>query len=133
MRMLFDYYQTDRMAICMDPNNIDLMRDFYSDRSTTKLLEIQCEFSDSYLIGHAKRVGLAGERTGQDTIDTLLPTIRSDVVFESDQIRDAGFDQLYRIKEANSADENAVQLAKFLDISEEQAREITSNEHLFVD
>ena len=26
------------------------------------------------------------------TIDVLLPTIRSDVVFESDQIRDAGFE-----------------------------------------
>ena len=77
MRMLFDYYDTDRLVICLDPNNIDLMRDFYSDRSTTRLLEIQCDFSDEYLIGHAKRVGLAGERTSKETIDVLLPTIRS--------------------------------------------------------
>ena len=133
MRMLFDYYGTDRMVICLDPNNLDLMRDFYSDRSTTKLMEIQCDFSDSYLLGHAKRVGLAGERTGQDTIDTLLPTIRSDVVFESDQIRDAGFSDIFRIREANSAEENAAPLSKFLDISEDQACEITSNEYLFVD
>jgi hypothetical protein len=28
MRMLFDYYDTDRLMICLDPANIDLMRDF---------------------------------------------------------------------------------------------------------
>lgn len=133
MRMLFDYYNTDRMVICLDPNDIDLMRDFYSDRSTTKLLEIQCNFSDAYLVGHARRVGLAGERTSQDTIDVLLPTIRSDVVFESDQIRDAGFANVFRVRENQAVGENAVPLAKFLDITEDQSREIVSDGHLFVD
>lgn len=29
VRMLFDYYETDRLLICMDPpNNMDLMQDF---------------------------------------------------------------------------------------------------------
>ena len=133
MRMLFDYYNTDRMVICLDPNDIDLMRDFYSDRSTTKLLEIQCDFSDAYLVGHAKRVGLAGERTSQDTIDVLLPTIRSDMVFESDQIRDAGFPNTFRIRESHAATENSVPLAKFLDITEDQARELVTDDHMFVD
>ena len=71
MRMLFDYYETDRMLICLDPNNIDLLHDFYSDRSITQLLEIECEFSDEYLLGHAKRIGLAGERTPTDTVNRL--------------------------------------------------------------
>jgi len=133
MRMLFDYYGTDRMVICLDPNNLDLMRDFYADRSTTKLLEVQCDFSDSYLIGHAKRVGLAGERTSQETIDVLLPTIRADVLFESDQIRDSGFSDTYRIRESRDAQENAIPLAKFLDVAEEEAAEITSTDYLYVD
>ena len=133
MRMLFDYYQTDKLAICLDPNNLDLMRDFFSDRSTTRLLEIQCEFSDEYLTGHAMRVGLAGERTGAETIEQLLPTIRADMVFESDQIRDANFANLYRMKEKNSADENAALLAEFLSIDIESAREIAQNDYLFVD
>jgi hypothetical protein len=133
MRMLFDYYQIDRMVVCLDPNNMDLMRDFFSDRSTTKLLEIECEFSDAYLLGHAKRVGLAGERTGQETIDVLLPTIRSDVVFESDKIRDAGFENVYRIREASRPEENAGPLSKFLDVSEDRACEITRTDYLFVD
>ncbi len=133
MRMLFDYYDTDRLVICMDPRNIDMLRDFSSDRSTTRILEIQCEFSDSYLLGHAKRVGLAGERTPRETIDVLLPTIRSDVVFESDQLRDAGFDNFHRIRESSTVEENSVRLARFLDIEVEAARAIASTDHLFVD
>jgi len=133
MRMLFDYYDTDRLVICLDPNNIDMLRDFAADRSTTRILEVQCEFSDAYLLGHAKRVGLAGERTPAETVDVLLPTIRSDVVFESDQIRDAGFDNFYRMREASSPGENTVPLARFLDIPEDQAREIAASDHLFVD
>ncbi len=66
-------------------------------------------------------------------IDVLLPTIRSDVVFESDQIRDAGFDNFYRMRESNATEENVVPLALFLDISKEHARAIATTEHLFVD
>ena len=133
MRMLFDYYETDRLVICLDPANIDLMRDFYNDRSTTRLLEVQCDFSDEYLIGHAKRVGLAGERTAPETIDVLLPTIRSDLIFESDQIRTAGFVNVTRMRETAQPHENAAALARFLDIPEEKAHEILATEHLFVD
>jgi hypothetical protein len=57
-----------------------------------RLLEIDCEFTDDYLIGHARRVGLAGDRTPRETLDRLLPTIRYDVRFESDRIRDADFE-----------------------------------------
>jgi hypothetical protein len=62
-----------------------------------------------------------------------MPTIRGDIVFESDQIRDAGFEQLYRMREANTTDDNVVALARFLDVPEERAREIASTDYLFVD
>jgi len=133
MRMLFDYFDTDRLIICMDPSNIELMHDFAGDRSTTKLLEIKCEFSDDYLIGHAKRVGLAGEQTPPDTLERLLPTIRGDLVYESDQIRDAGFEHHALIRERLSPEENAPAIAGFLDIPPERALDITSTPHLFAD
>jgi len=133
IRMLFDYYETDRLLICLDPNNMDLFEDFYADRSKTKLMEIDCSFTDEYLIGHAKRVGLACERTPQETIDNLLPTIRYDVVFESDRIRDANFPNHYRIREVASAQENTVPLAEFLGIPTDKAKEIAETEYLYVD
>ena len=109
------------------------MQDFYNDKARVRLLEIECVFSDDYLIGHARRVGLAGDRTPQETIDRLLPTIRFDVKFESDRIRDAGFKDMLRVRQSASIDENTVPLAEFLDIPVEKAREIAATEYLFVD
>ncbi|MFM2355805.1 MAG: hypothetical protein RLZZ528_1541 [Pseudomonadota bacterium] len=133
MRMLFDWHQTDRLLICLDPSAVDLMQDFYADKAVTKLLEIECEFTDDYLIGHAKRVGLAGEMTPQDTLNRLLPTIRHDLRFESDRIRDADFPNHFRMLQRVSADENALALAAFLTIPPETARTIAATEYLYVD
>ena len=133
MRMLFDYYQTDRLIVCMDPGNLDLLNDFASDRSITRILEIECQFSDDFLTGHAMRVGLAGERTSQETLDRLLPTIRNDMVFESDRIRDAQFENHDRMRETASLEENAVALGRFLNVPHDKAIEIAENDHLFAD
>jgi hypothetical protein len=133
VRMLYDFWQTDQLIFCIDPANIDLMQDFYRDKAKVRLLEIECDFTDEYLIGHANRVGLAGERTPQDTIDRLLPTIRYDVRFESDRIRDAGFQGLSRMRQSASVDENTVSLMDFLGIPADKAREIAATQHLFVD
>jgi hypothetical protein len=133
MRMLFDYYDTNRLIVCMDPANLDLLEDFGRDRSTTRILEIECEFSDDYLIGHAMRVGLAGERTPAETLQRLLPTVRNDLVHESDRIRDAGFAHHDRIREIDSHEVNARPLAAFLTVSEETARDIVHLDHLFSD
>jgi hypothetical protein len=133
VRMLFDYWQTDHLIICIDPANTDLMQDFYNDKAKVRLLEIQCDFSDDYLIGHAKRVGLAGEKSPPEVIDRLLPTIRYDVKFESDRLRDANFAGFSRIRQMATVEENTVPLAEFLDIPADKAREIAATEYLFVD
>jgi hypothetical protein len=133
MRMLFDYYGSDRLIICLDPNNVDLMRDFGADRSVTRILEVECTFTDEYLLGHAMRTGLAGPQTPPETIEQLIPTIRRDVAHESDVIRDAGFDHLYVMRELAPPRENAGALAAFLSIPEDKAHEIAATEHLFVD
>jgi len=133
MRMLFDYYETDRLIVCIDPDSLDLLRDFCGDRSVAKLLEVQCDFTDEYLIGHAMRVGLAGEQTPPDTLERLLPTIRGDMNFESDQIRDEEFENHMILRESDNRERQSNLLAQFLDISPDKAHEITETEHLFAD
>ncbi len=133
MKMLFDYYDTNRLVFCLDPADIATIRDFYADRCVTKLLEVECRFTDDYLSGHARRVGLAGETTPPEVLGRLLPTIRYDIQFESDRIRDAEFPRTLRIREAATAEANAGPLAAFLDIPEAAAREIAATEHLFTD
>ncbi|MFD1156601.1 DUF5928 domain-containing protein [Roseovarius aestuarii] len=133
MRMLFDYFETDRLIVCIDPGNLDLLQDFCGDRSTTKLLEVQCEFTDEYLIGHAMRVGLAGEQTPSDTLERLLPTIRGDMTFESDRIRDSEFENHLVMHQSTEPERNANLLARFLDLPVEKTQDIVQQEHLFAD
>ncbi len=133
MRMLFDHFETDRMIICLDTANFDLMQDFMSDRATTRILEIECEMTDEYLAGHARRVGLAGEQTEDDAIAQILPTIRYDVIFESDRIRDANFPHHLRIRQSWDVERNASEIAKFLTLNEDTAKAIAETPHLFVD
>ncbi|MDQ2066915.1 DUF5928 domain-containing protein [Xinfangfangia sp. CPCC 101601] len=133
VRMLFDYWKTERLIFCIDPASTDLMQDFYNDRAQVRLLEIECEFTDDYLIGHARRVGLAAEGSPQATIDRLMPTIRYDLRFESDRIREFDFPGFHRIRQSATVEENAQALAAFLDIPAKTAREIMGSEHLFVD
>ena len=133
MRMLFDYYDTDSLIICLDPSAMDLLKDFYSDRSTTKLLEIECDMTDEYLTGHAMRVGLAGEKTPPDTMKSLLPTIRQDMAFEADAIRDAEFPHRYKMRQSNSIEKNAGLISQFLGLPFDASRDIASTDYLFVD
>ncbi len=133
LRMLFDHFQTERLAICLDPSDIELMRDFFSDTARTRMLEIGVRFSDDYLIGHAHRVGLAGAGTTPDTIARLLPTLRQDMQHDQDRIRDAGFADFYRIDEDETADTNAGVLAEFFRIPWQQARDIMDYPGLFAD
>jgi hypothetical protein len=133
MRMLFDYYESDRLIVCMDPGSMDLLEDFCRDRARTKLLEIQCTFTDAYLIGHARRVGLAGEQTPQETLARLLPTIRGDITHESDRIRDAEFENHLILRESDGPEGYPDLLARFLDIPPEKAQDIARLDHLFAD
>lgn len=133
MRMLFDYYGTDRMVICLDTGSLDLMRDFVSDRATTRLLEVECRFDDGYLAGHARRVGLAGQETGPEALARLLPTLRYDIRYESERIRDAGFPALGRIREDAGAEVNGAALAEFLSVPPETGRAIAETPELFAD
>ena len=133
MRMLFDYFETDRLIVCMDPASLDLLNDFAADRSTTRIMEIECQFSDDYLTGHAMRVGLAGEQTSDETLERLLPTIRNDMMHESDMIRDAQFDHLSLMQETADVEVNATALKEFLAIPRDKAREIAQSHYLFAD
>ncbi|PYF08209.1 core-2/I-Branching enzyme [Rhodobacter viridis] len=133
LRMMFDYYQSNRLVLCLDPAAIDLMLDFAADKCATRVLEIECDFSDDYLIGHARRVGLAGEHTPPEVLARLLPTIRNDLAHESEQMRAAGFPAFHRIRQAASPEDNAAPLAAFLGIDLDLAHQIAATDYLFVD
>ncbi|MFD3188716.1 DUF5928 domain-containing protein [Sedimentitalea sp. HM32M-2] len=133
LRLLFDHFDTDRLVICLDPSSLELLQDFYSDKSLTRMLEIDCQFSDDYLAGHARRIGLTGDHTEPATLRRLLPTMRNDILYEVERIRDAGFPRHGRISESAPPERNADKLTEFLPITPEQGLEIARTEALFDD
>ncbi|MFB2532200.1 DUF5928 domain-containing protein [Paracoccus sp. p4-l81] len=133
MRLLFDHYGTGRLGLCVDPSDMDLLRDFAGDRAETRILLIDVDFSDDYLRGHLKRVGLAADTTPPDVIDRLLPTLRNDLRFETERLSDAGFAQFARIRPGLAPEVNAHAIADFLEIGHAEAEAIARTPHLFDD
>lgn len=133
MGLVYKALGVDRVVICVDPASFAVLQDFHADRADVRVLEIECDFSDEYLLGHARRVGLAGVDTPAETVARLLPTLRNDIQFESEQIRDAGFRQLGRMRQSASVAENADALTAFLDVSPRIAQDIAETDYLFVD
>ena len=133
MRMLFDFWGTNRLIICLDPRNLDLLQDFHADRCELRILELACNFEDEYLAGHAKRVGLAGETTPHDTLMTLVPTIRHEFAFEAEALRDAGFAHYFTAREDRSPEDNAHPIASFFKIDVASGQKIAETPYLFSD
>ncbi|MDE4305762.1 DUF5928 domain-containing protein [Phaeobacter gallaeciensis] len=133
MRMLFEYYDSNRLIVCIDPSGLELMNDFASDRSVTQVLHLDCNFTDDYLIAHAQRSGLVGAQTPKQTLDRILPTIRNDILHETDRIRDAGFDPFVILHETDSADDKATKLARVFGLTAKQAQDISQHPDLFSD
>ncbi len=133
VRMIFEDLTTDRLIICLDPGNIEVLDDFYGDRATVKTLEISCSFTNDYIRGHAIRSGIANENSSEDALARLVPTVRQDLAFESDRIRDRNFPHLYSISDKNKPEENMMQISAFLDVGEEKARQIAETPYLFSD
>ena len=133
VRMLYEDMSTDRLLICLDPANIDVLDDFYGDRATVKTLEISCSYTNDYIRGHAIRSGIANENSSDDALARLVPTVRQDLAYESDRLRDRNFPHLYTISDKHSPEDNMMQISAFLDVSEDKARQIAETPYLFAD
>ncbi|MCV2869356.1 beta-1,6-N-acetylglucosaminyltransferase [Defluviimonas sp. WL0002] len=133
LRLVFDHYRTNRLAICLDPSNLTLVQDCATDGARLRILEIGVDFSDTYLEGHARRVGLAGDRTPASAMAALVPAIRRQFSLESERLAETKGAEYLRLDPGDGLQENASTLARFLSIPEESARKIASAQHLFDD
>ncbi len=133
LRMLYDHYKTDELLICIDPPSFAAIRDFDADKCEMHLLEIECDFSDDYLSGHTRRIGLASDQTRPDVLQRLLPMVRETLRHETDRLRDAGFEHHALMRETAPPEANARALIRALDIDADLAHELARIEYLFVD
>ncbi len=133
VRVLLDQFDSDRLILCLDPSEIDVMRDFAADRCVTRILSLDCALDDDYLVGHAQRLGLLGQTVTAAARDRILPTLRADVAHEARSIRTAGFAHLSQIAEADDAEARAAALGAFLGLTGDALHRIADLPYLFED
>jgi hypothetical protein len=133
VRMLFDYYGTERLMICIDPENVGLMRDLMSDGAKTRLLEVRCVFADGYLLGHARRVGLASHATPDSVVQRMLPPLRQEFTDQSVRIGEEKFRDHWRLREDRGVPENAAVLSDYFNIDTDTGYALAGMPHLFSD
>ncbi|WP_319545721.1 DUF5928 domain-containing protein [Ruegeria conchae] len=132
-KLLFEHFDSDKLILCVDPANLDVIQDFGGDQAQTRVLEIDCDYSDEYLAGHALRVGLAGQNSSAESMARLLPTLRNALAYESEQIRYSKNDGLFHLRETADRLVNEEAIAEFLNLTEAQAKLIMHLDYLFAD
>ena len=133
VKLLFDEYETRHLVLCIDPSALALISDFTADRAQTRILFVDSEFSDAYLRGHMRRIGLANEGSPPDVVDQLMQVVRRDLEHEIERLRDMDFAHFAEVKETASHAMNAAAIARFLEIPEEIAQDLAATPHLFSD
>ncbi len=133
VRLLFDEYRAQKMVLCVDPSALSLIDDFVADKAQTRILLIESDFTDDYLRGHVRRIGLADDGVPDNVVQGLLPAVRGDLTQEVERLRDMAFDQLHIISERADVATNAAALARFLDIPDQIAHDLAATPFLFSD
>ena len=133
MRLLFGHFKSDRVLICLDPRDIDILRDFQSDPAETRILEINCLFDEKYLLGHVQRIGLIYEVAENNSTDQVLPSIRNQIGQENEAIRQSGFENHFEYSQTAQDEENIKQLMAFCDLDQSEAARIIEQKWIFSD
>ncbi|MGR3495334.1 DUF5928 domain-containing protein [Citreimonas sp.] len=133
LRMLYEHHGTGRLLICIDPQSHTLIADFARDLNRTRILEVQCDHSDAWLAGHARRLGLAAPDAPDQSLSRLLPSLRNAIMHERDLIRSARHVGHARIREGDAPEAIAAALAGFLGVDPGATDRIATQEGLFAE
>ncbi len=131
LRILAQQEATDQMTICVDPSNVATLADLAGDDCTLHVLEIGCQYSDDYVIGHADRIGLNGSQLSGSAQVEMIAAIRRIFSDENSAIRKLNLPAMFRIKVGDEPAEIAEILAGFAGIHPKRALFIAGEPALF--
>jgi len=132
LRLVFEYHQTNRLLICLDPSNLDVIRDFASDDCKLRVLEVRSDFDDKSLQGHAQRIGLGGAENGQALMADVLATLRLEIAAESEMLGSLDLAHLSHVSKSQTDGENVRAIAEFLSISDDKAAKMAQTSSLIL-
>ncbi|MEL6583005.1 MAG: DUF5928 domain-containing protein [Pseudomonadota bacterium] len=133
LKLLFEIHNTERLMICLDPSNVETIRDIASDDCALRLLEIRCDVNDDYMLGHAERVGLLRSRTDRTVARPLVQALHRQFRDESEALRDLRLPHFYCVDQAADVSLNTEAISRFLGVPAPQAERIARDPALFAD
>ncbi len=133
LRLIFDRLGTDRLTICLDPARIDVARELAAGPGDVRFLDLRCRFTDDYLAGHARRIGLIGPQTQAATVAGLLPTLKRAIADEADRLATADLPGYRLLREGDPATDAAQALARTWDLPYDRAAAIAGDPAMFAD
>lgn len=133
LRLVYERHRTDRLVMCVDPGNLDLIRDMAADPVAPRILEVRCRYDDGYLRGHAERAGLAGGSTPESVLSALLPVLRREFIEQDNRLGEERLDHHFRVDETANARENAAQFARCFAIDDKTGHALASQTEIFSD
>lgn len=133
LRLLFDRAGTDRMAICLDPHDLDFLRDIGRDAVELRLLDLACRFDPAFLHGHATRIGLIGPATPPAVAASVTGALEAELAAEAARLAALDLPARFRLREGGDPAEMAIPLAAFACIPTAAAAEILAAGDLFAD
>ena len=131
LNLLCKHHDSRRLCICLDPSNIDAIRDFAADGCTLRVLEIEPDISDDWLAGHAERIGLGVPESNGPMHASLMATLRQNIADEQAELRDLGLAHLSRIREGAAPGQMSRAIAEACTISIDAAARIARQDDLF--
>lgn len=133
LRLLYQARDTQKLAICLDPANLDAIKDFASDGCRLRVLELTCELSDDWLSGHAERVGLGNAQDQGDLRANLMTTLRQNIEDEQSDIREMNLPNHIRVGQGDEAGKLARPFAEAFNVSIDLGAKLARTPHLFED
>jgi len=133
LKLLYEHVQKTKVAICIDPSNVSAIEDLSRDGCTLRILEIQCEFTDDWLLGHAERIGLGSQAHLGQLNEGLLITLKHNIEDEKSRLRGLNLPNHFRIMDGMEPGPMARPIASALDISVDAGAKAARTPYLFHD
>jgi hypothetical protein len=132
VQLIFQFFETRFLVFCIDPCRLSFLEALHDTLPGLSVLELQCEFSDQDLSGHAQRIGLLSADMNPADLN-LWPMLRCELEEESMRIRNARLPRHFCLKEG-APEENLIHtIAESLQVPHQKAQAIVRSARLFDD
>lgn len=132
LQLIFQFFDTRFLVFCIDPCRLPFLEALRDTLPGLSILELQCQFSDQDLSGHAQRIGLLSADMNPADFN-LWPMLRYEIEEEASRIRNARLPRHFCLKEG-APEENLIHtIAECLQLPHQKVQTLVQRPGLFQD